>query len=102
MRGCADFGLDGEQFHEPFGGPRGLRQLAPDFAQLSKPARGKYREQHELAEPSWRDRAGQHILRADPEDDDDARRGEKNDDRGQDCARLRGLGRGEIGALDRG
>ena len=69
---------------------------------IAKPARGKYREQHELAEPSWRDRAGQHILRADPKDYDDARRGEKNDDRGQDCARLGGLGRGQIGAFDRG
>ena len=80
--------LDREQLGQPLGRARRLRQLAPDFAQLAEPARGKHREQHELAEPPGRDRARQHVLRADPEDDDDARRGEEDDDGGQHRARL--------------
>ena len=41
--------LDREQFGEPLGRARGLRQLAPDLAQLAEPACREHREQHELA-----------------------------------------------------
>ena len=48
----------GEQLGEPLGRARGLRQLAPDLAQLAEPACRKHREQHELAERSRR-----HVVR---------------------------------------
>ena len=89
-----------QDFEQPFRRTRGRRHLAPDFAELAEAGRGERRIQHELAEPARRDRADQHVVRADPQDQHHAGEHDEDDDRGQHRARLGRIARGLIGLLD--
>ena len=99
-RGRGDLRLDAQDFEQPFRGAGGRRNLAPDFAELAEACGGERRIQHELAEPARRDRAGQHVVRSDPEDRDDAGEDDEDDDRGQHRARPGRGARRLVGLLD--
>ena len=84
------------------------RSAAPEAAEtspqtsLSWPSagRGERRVEHELAEPARRDRAGQHVVRTDPQDHHHAGEDDEDDDRGQHGARAGRIARRLIGLLD--
>ena len=56
--------------------------------------RAKHRKQHELRQQAGAHPPGQHIMRAKPQDENHAAKGERNRDRDQDRARNRGGARG--------
>ena len=89
LRRRLDLRLDRQQLDQPLGRAGGLRQLAPDFAQLPEPARREHRIEDELPERARRGAPGEHVLRADPEHDHDAAEHQEDDDRGQQRARAR-------------
>ena len=102
LRRRLDAGFDRQDFDQPLGRARRLRNLAPDLAQLPEPARGEHRIEDELAERAGRGAAGEHVLRADPEDHARrCRKHQEDDDRGEDRARADRLARRLEGALDR-
>jgi hypothetical protein len=69
---------------------------------LSQSGSREHREQHELAQRAGGHAPGQHVLRADPQDDDHARGGEEDDDGSEHRARPRRVERRVVGALDCG
>src|SRR5436305_1918050 len=72
MRRNLDRRLDRHEFRNASGSPRCERDFAPDLAQLAERARREYRIEQELAEPAGTGASGEHVLRADPEEHDDA------------------------------
>ena len=84
-----DLRREPEDLEQPLGGARGLRDVAPDLAQFAERAGGEGGVKHELAERARRDRARQHVMRAVPENEDDAGENEEDRDRGEDGARPR-------------
>src|SRR5215831_4827317 len=75
-----NLGPDRQELSDPFGGACGLRELTPHIGNLTQAAGGKRSIEDELAEPPGRSASGQHILRPDPKNDDDAGEHEKDDD----------------------
>ena len=59
------------------GRARRLRDLVPHFRQLPKRARAEHGEQHELRQRAPGHPVGDHLLRAEPEHDDDAAESEE-------------------------
>ena len=90
LRRRRDLRLDVQDFEQPLGRARGLRDLAPDLADSSPrpPAANTAYSTNWPSRPGVM-RAGQHVLRADPQHDDDAGEHEEDGDRGQHRARLR-------------
>ena len=97
-----DLRLDCQNFEQPLGGARRLRDLAPHLAQFAQTAGGEHRVEHELRQPAGGDVARQHVLRADPQHQHDAGEHQEDRDRSQHGARLGRAARGVIGLLDRG
>src|SRR5688500_12923837 len=101
MRWRLDLRLDREQFGEALGRAGRLRELAPYLTKLTEPARGEHRIEDELPERAGCGPPCEHILRADPQDHDDAAEHEEEDDRGQDRTGARRWPRRLECALDR-
>ena len=95
-----DLRFHAQDLEQPFGGAGRGRDFAPDLAELAEAGRGERRIQHELAEPARADRAGQHVVRADPQDRHDAGEHDEDDDQREHRARPRRAARRLIGLLD--
>ena len=78
-----------------------MRSAAPDASAISPQTWLSYRVQQKLAEPAGAGPPGQHVLRADPQDDDDAGEHQEDHNGGERGARPGRLTGGPEGALDR-
>src|SRR5215471_15397468 len=100
-RRSLDLRLHIEDFEQPLRRSGCLRDFAPDLAQLAEAAGGKHGVENELPEATWRDVTGKHVLRADPQYDNDAGKNQKDDDGREHAARLCGVTGRRKSALDR-
>ena len=94
-----DARLDGQELADARGGPGGLRNLVPHFRQLPERAGAEHRVEDELQQRSARHAAGDHVLRAEPQHDDDAAEGEEQRRGGDDTARLGHVARRLVGVV---
>ena len=78
--------------------PEACATSPPDLRSEPSAPAAKHGVEHELAEPARRDLPAQHVLRADPQHDDDARGDEKDGDRGEYGARARSNSRAAMKA----
>ena len=101
MRRRGNLGFDGKQLGEPFGSACGLRELGPDVGNLAEAAGGEHSIEDKLAECARSDPACDHVLRADPQNNDDTGEHQKDHDRDQQCAGANGEQRRCVGMLDR-
>ena len=99
LRRRNDRGLDGENFEQPLRRAGSLRHFAAGLRQRAECASGEHSIKDELPEPAGSDRAGQHVLVADPQHEHDACGYQKHRERGQDGARADRIARRGKGAL---
>ena len=72
--------FDRQQLDQPFGGASSALQFAPDFRQGRDTARDHDRVYHELDQRAGRHHACAHVIGADPQHADDARKDQKDHD----------------------
>ena len=99
LAGAAMRGLDRHDLADARGRSRRLRHLVPHFRQLTERAGAEHREQDKLRQRAAGHPSRDHVLRAEPKHDDDAREGEEDRRGGDESARLTHRPRGLIGAV---
>ena len=95
-------GSDGEHFADPRRRAGGLRHLVPHFRQLAERAGAEHRIEHELRQLAAAHAAGDDVVGAEPQHDDDAGKGEEQRGDGDDGARLGHRPRRLVGLLGGG
>lgn len=95
-----DIRLDAQDFEQPFRRAGRLRDLAPHLTEFAERTRCERSIENELAEPSGADLFGQDVMRADPQDRDDAGENQEDHRGGKKRARARRIARSNVGSLD--